>query len=220
MLKKLITCLLPWSLRRRALNRWFGYRIAPTARIGMAWIFPDMLVMDEHSYIDHLTVAINLSRVELGAHATIGRGNWITGFPINTNSAHFRHQTNRQPSLSLGESAAITKNHHIDCTDQIRIGRFSTIAGYQTQLLTHSIDVFENRQNSAPIHIGDYTFVGTNSVVLGGATLPDRSVLGAKSLLNKEYHEEWMLYAGVPAKPVQGIPSSARYFTRAEGFVV
>jgi hypothetical protein len=45
-------------------------------------------------------------------------------------------------------------------------------------------------------------------------------VLGAKSLLNKAYSEEWMLYAGVPAKPVQAIPSSARYFTRAEGFVV
>lgn len=220
MLLKLLTCLLPWPLRRRALNRWFGYRIAPSARIGLAWVFPDTLVMDDHSSIDHFTVAINLSRVELGARATIGRSNWITGFPINTSSAHFRHQTNRQPSLWLGESAAITKNHHIDCTDQIRIGRFSTIAGYQTQLLTHSIDVFENRQNSAPIHIGEYTFVGTNSVVLGGAVLPDRSVLGAKSLLNKVFEEEWTLYAGVPAKPVQAIPASARYFTRAEGFVV
>ena len=67
----------------------------------------------------------------------------------------------------MGESAAITKNHHIDCTNTIEIGAFSTVAGYQTQFLTHSIDVLENRQHSAPIRIGPYTFVGTNSVVLG-----------------------------------------------------
>jgi len=34
------------------------------------------------------------------------------------------------------------------------------------------IGVMENRQHSSPISIGDYTFVGTNVVILGGASLP------------------------------------------------
>ena len=107
----------------------------------------------------------------------------------------------------------------MDCTNLIEIGRFSTIAGYQSQLLTHYINVMDNRQDSLPIRIGEYTFVGTNVVVLGGATLPAYSVLGAKSLLNKAFDEEWGLYAGVPAKRASEIPKDAKYFSRSDGFV-
>ncbi|CAN5445392.1 hypothetical protein BH10BAC3_BH10BAC3_32480 [soil metagenome] len=219
MLLKLLTVLLPWALRRRALNSWFGFNIHPSARIGMAWIFPKKLIMEANTRIDHFTVAVNLELIEMKSNAKIGRGNWITGFPLNSKSVHFAHQPDRQPMLVMGQSSAITKNHHIDCTNKIEIGEFSTIAGYQSQLLTHSINVMDNRQDSTPIYIGDYTFVGTNVVVLGGASLPARCVLGAKSLLNKSFTEEWMLYAGVPAKPVQNLPPGAKYFTRTVGFV-
>jgi acetyltransferase-like isoleucine patch superfamily enzyme len=119
----------------------------------------------------------------------------------------------------MDEYSAITKNHHIDCTNLIEIGKFSTIAGYQSQLLTHSINILENIQGSAPIKIGAYTFVGTNVTILGGAVLPNYSVLGAKSLLNKKHTQEWMLYGGVPAQPLKEIPKDAKYFHRVDGYV-
>lgn len=219
MLLKLLTYLLPWSLRRLALQSWFGFKIHPTARIGLAWIFPQSLIMEANTRIDHLTVAINLNSIEMKQNSIIGRGNWITGFPLQGESLHFQHQQNRQPNLIMGESSAITKNHHLDCTDQIIVGKFSTIAGYGSQLLTHSIDLVDCRQDSTPITIGEYCFVGTNVVVLGGSQLPSRSVLGAKSLLNKNYSTEWTLYGGVPAKPLTEIPRDAKYFTRPTGFV-
>lgn len=219
MFLKIITAILPWFLRRRALESIFHYKIHPSARIGWAWVYPKYLEMDAGSRIEHFTIAINLDKIEMGENSKIGRGNWITGFPTNTNSPHFQHQSNRRAELKLGESVAITKNHHLDCTDQITIGRFTTIAGYSSQFLTHSIDVFENRQSSAPITIGEFAFVGTNVVLLGGANLPSHSVLGAKSLLNKEFTEDWKLYAGVPAKPITDIPHEAKYFNRTEGFV-
>ncbi|MFD1467652.1 acyltransferase [Hymenobacter caeli] len=221
LLLKIISCLLPWPLRRQALGKWFGFELHPTARIGWAWVFPNKLSMAAGARIDHFTVAIHLDAIRMGARATIGRGNWITGFPTDgTGSArHFGHQPERRAVLVLGEAAAVTKNHHLDCTNQLTIGNFSTVAGYQSQFLTHSIDVMEGRQDSAPIHIGDYTFVGTNVVVLGGAVLPAYSVLGAKSLLNKPYTAEWMLYGGVPAKPVREISRTAKYFSRSDGFV-
>jgi acetyltransferase-like isoleucine patch superfamily enzyme len=220
MVLKLLSFLLPWPLRRRALKRWFGFDLHPTARIGWAWVFPRRLVMGPATYIDHLTVAINLDLVQLNTGAIIGRSNWITGFPTASDSRHFKHQNDdRRAELWLDEYAAVTKNHHIDCTSRIEIGAFATIAGYNSQLLTHSIDVFENRQHSSPIVIGAYTFVGTNVVILGGAVLPSHSVLGAKSLLNKTYANEWTLYAGVPARPVSVISPTAKYFTRTEAFV-
>jgi acetyltransferase-like isoleucine patch superfamily enzyme len=219
MVLKLITFFLPWPLRRRALNSWFGFHIHKAAYIGLAWVFPKELIMHAGAKIDHFTVAINLTRIQMSANSTIGRGNWITGFPVNSKAHHFKHQPHRRAELILEESVAVTKNHHLDCTNQIYIGRFSTIAGYQSQLLTHSIDVIENRQDSAPIYIGDFAFVGTNVVVLGGSKLPAYSVLGAKSLLNKSYIKEWMLYGGVPAKLINEIPKDAKYFSRTDGFV-
>ncbi len=219
MLLKLMTMCLPWPIRRLVLNAWFGYKIHPEAKIGLAWIFPKKLMMEAGARIDHFTVAVHLDCIVMGKNATIGRNNWITGFPTQSNSLHFHHKKVRKAELHLGEYAAITKNHHIDCTDLITIGRFATIAGYQSQLLTHSIDVVENRQDCAPITIGEYAFVGTNIVVLGGASLPAYSVLGAKSLLNKQYLDEWTLFGGVPAKPISKINPEAKYFVRTEGFV-
>jgi acetyltransferase-like isoleucine patch superfamily enzyme len=219
MFLKLISFLFPWVIRRVFLNKFFGFKIERGARIGFAWIFPKELSMAPGAVIDHFSVAIHLDSIKMGANSVIGRSNWITGFTTNSDSLHFKHQVGRKAELILMENAAITKNHHLDCTNSIHVGRFSTVAGYSSQLLTHSINIAHNRQDSAPIYIGHYTFVGTNVVVLGGSTLPDYSVLGAKSLLNKNFTQKYTLYAGVPARPVKELPIDSKYFSRAEGFV-
>ena len=100
------------------------------------------------------------------------------------------------------------------------IGAFTTFAGFQSQILSHSIDLAASRQSSQPVTIGEYCFVGTNCVLLGGAVLPDRSVLGAKSLLNKAFTDTGYLYGGVPAKPLQPLPvADTAYFHREVGMV-
>jgi acetyltransferase-like isoleucine patch superfamily enzyme len=210
---------MPWYLRRRILNRYFHYDIHSDAHIGLAYVFPKYLKMEAGATIDHFTVAIHLDCIEMGEKSTIGRSNWISGFPTNTNSRHFAHDTQRKSELILGNNSAITKHHHIDCTNAIHIGDYVTIAGYQSQLLTHSIDIYEGRQDSHPITIGDYCFVSTGVKILGGAELPAYSVLAAGGVLNKAYCEEWSLYGGVPAKKIKDIPRDAKYFARREGFV-
>lgn len=217
-LLKTILLLLPWPLRRFFLQRLFGYELAASARIGFAWVYPKHLRLGPHARIDHFTVAIHLDTIDLGDHATIGRSNWITGFSSGS-TTHFAHQTDRKPQLVVGAHSAITKHHHLDCTHEIRIGSFTTIAGYQTQLLTHSIDITANRQHSKPISIGDYCFVSTRCVVLGGAKLPHRSVLAAGAVLTKAFTESHSLYGGVPAHLIKTLPADAKYFHRVEGFV-
>jgi len=218
-LLKIFIFILPWFFKRKLLISFFGYKIHPKARIGLSWIFPYQLIMEEGSYIGHFNVAIHLDCIHLEKNSKIGRSNWITGFTTKSNHKHFQHQKQRESKLIIGKHTAITKKHHLDCTNYIKIGKYSTIAGYGSQLLTHSIDVYENRQSSAPINIGDYTFVSTDVVILGGANLPNNSVLGAKALLNKPYKDEWVLYGGVPAKQVGEIDKKAKYFKRQKGFV-
>jgi acetyltransferase-like isoleucine patch superfamily enzyme len=210
---------LPWPLRRKILNTFCGCDIHPTARIGFSLVLPRRLIMEEHSSIGHMTVAINLDFIHLGPYVTIGRGNWITGFPTAGGGKHFAHQSDRKSELIVGAHSAITNRHLIDCTGGVSIGRLTTFAGFQSQILTHSIDLAEARQSSAPIRIGDYCFIGTNCVLLGGSSLPSYSVLGAKSLLNKDLRDEYFLYAGCPAKPVKPLARNLRYFDRQSGYI-
>jgi acetyltransferase-like isoleucine patch superfamily enzyme len=216
---KILIFFLPWSLKRIFLQKCFGYKLDRTARIGYSWIFPSELLMGKNARIGHFNVAIHLDKLQLDNDTIIERGNWITGFSTKTDSNHFKHQIGRSSELIMGEHAAITKNHHVDCTSSVSIGKFTTIAGYRTQILTHSINIMENKQDSESITIGSYCFVGTATIILGGAILPDCSVLGAQSLLNKNFDEPYSLYGGVPAKFISKIPKEAKYFTRINGFV-
>ena len=214
----LLSPLFPWLIRRWILEKFLGYQIHPTARIGFAFVCPKKLIMEAHSSIDHLTVCRNLDLLHLGAHALIGKGNWIYGFPVN-DSTHFTHQTDRKSQLVLGEHAAITSRHIVDCINSVTIGKFSIVGGYQSQILTHFIDFEKSIQTSAPVTIGDYCFIGTASVILGGSILPGHCIVGAKSLLNDSRTECFTLYAGVPAKAIKKLPADWKFFSRKNGFV-
>lgn len=218
-LLKLLVVILPWSLKRFCLVKFFGYDLHPGARIGLAWIFPKHLKMAKGSRFSSFSTAIHLDLIELGENSSVGRGCWITGMGVDDNSPFFKHQPDRKAALIVGHDSHFTKNHHVDCTNTIKVGDMVTVAGYHSQLLTHSINLIENRQDSAPIEIGDYTFVGTNVVILGGSKLPAYCVLGAKSLLNKHFEDEYKLYGGVPAKPLTDMPKDTKYFLRTDGFV-
>lgn len=215
----LIVVILPWPLKKKILKTFYKYQIHDSAHIGLSYIFPKRLVMEEGASIGHFNTAIHLDYMFLGKNATIARNNWITGFPTGTTSRHFAHQKDRICELILGDESAITKKHHLDCTNSITIGKYTTIAGYNSQFLTHSIDIYEGRQDSHPIIIGNYCFISTGVIILGGSRLPNNSVLAAGAVLNKNYTDEWKLYAGVPAVPRKDLPHDAKYFNRENGFI-
>lgn len=210
--------LLPWRLRRIGLSSCFGFRISPAAYIGFSLVLPAELTMEDGAKIGHFNVCKGLSSMYLGPHSSIGRLNWITGHPLS-DSRHFKNQPNRTPSLSLGAHSAITSRHIFDCTNKVEIGSFTTVAGFRSQILTHSINIDASEQQSKPIQIGDYCFVGTACVLLGGCQLPSHSILGAGSLLNRSHVNEYFLYAGLPAKAIRRISRDAKYFWRTTGYI-
>ncbi|MBP6185701.1 MAG: hypothetical protein KA479_12230 [Saprospiraceae bacterium] len=213
-----LSLFLPWPVRRFILNGVFGYKIHPKARIGFSIIMPDHLEMNEGARIGHLNICKGLNNLWMGEQSTISTLNWITGFSIR-GVRFFRHKEKRDPSLRLGHHSAITNRHYIDCSDEIRIGDFTTVAGIGSQFLTHSINLMESIQDCSPITIGSYCFIGTNSVLLPGSALGNYCVLSASSLLNKKMVDEYILVGGVPAKPIQNLPRDMKYFSRDRGFV-
>jgi acetyltransferase-like isoleucine patch superfamily enzyme len=214
----LLSMPIPWGLRRRILTHLLGYKIHPTAHIGWSLILARRVELGERAFVGHFNVCKGVDLLRLGLKARIGNLNWITGAPTNT-SGHFAAQEARRPELIVAEHAALTNRHLVDCTNSVLIGRFSTVAGFRSQLLTHSIDIREARQWSSPIEIGEYCFVGTGCIMLGGSHLPNYSVLAAGSVLRDRYDQERGVYAGVPAIWKKDVPEDWKYFSRTDGYV-
>ena len=84
---------------------------------------------------------------------------------------------------------------------------------------THSIDFEANCQKTAPIFVGDYSFVGTNSVLLPGARIPEKCAVAAGAVVTGPLDEPGCLYGGVPARKLRKIPEGVAYFSRTEAAV-
>jgi acetyltransferase-like isoleucine patch superfamily enzyme len=52
------------------------------------------------------------------------------------------------------------------------------------------------------VHIGKYSVIGANCVVLPGVTIGEGCTVGALSLVNRDC-EPWTIYAGSPARPLK-----------------
>lgn len=211
--------LLPWSLRRILLIKIYGYRISKSSYIGLSWIYPRTLTLENNSRIGNLNFcSSSLDHLYLGSNSSIGILNLIFGYSSKLD-LHYGHKLERIPQLILASNAAITHFHILDCTDTITIKDYTIVAGFFSQLITHSIDLENCRQSCDPIEIGMYCFLGTNTTILPGCKLPDYSVLGAKSLLNKSFEKCYHLYGGVPAKPIKELDCNTSYFVRTQSFV-
>lgn len=174
--------------------------------------------MGPDSWIGHLNYAKGLSLLQLGDHARIEQLNWITGFPRG-NASFFAHLPDREPVLRVGRHSSITSRHLIDCTGGVEIGEFTTMGGWQTQIISHSFDFSVPRQHAEQIRIGSYSFIGSRSILLMGANFPDRSILGAGSTYGSKDCGASGLYSGVPARHVRDLDANSGYFLREEGMI-
>ncbi|MCH5310456.1 MAG: hypothetical protein J1E57_00595 [Prevotella sp.] len=210
---KVLIIFLPWRIKRFILQHCYGYELDKRAHIGFSYVYPKKLVMGPGATIGHLNVIIRLDLVNMDKNTTITQQNWVTAFPME-NKNYFKECPDRKTYLIMDEGAAITKKHHVDCTDMVMVGKFTSIGGYGTQILTHSTSLKYNRQMCAPIKIGRNCFIGTRSILLTGTALPDCCVLGAGAVLQKSYTETYCLYGGVPAKFIKKLDDEYSFLTR------
>ena len=71
-------------------------------------------------------------------------------------------------------------------------------------ILSANHDLYDQRKyNVAPIVIGDYTWIGMNSIVTAGVTLGPMTIVAAGAVVTKSYPEGFCVLADVPAKPVK-----------------
>lgn len=216
---QLIGWILPLPLRKILYIKVLGWQIGEGSRIGRSLFFCHKVIIGKNSGIGSLNIIREIDALILHDYAFLCHMNWITGCSTRHKSS-FSHVGEHKCELEIGNHSSITSQHFIDCTGGVKIGDFTTIGGVRSQLLTHYIDVYESRQTCKPIHIGNYCFVGTGSLLLPGSQLPDYSVLGGGSVLTKAHNVKCALYAGDPAVYKKEMSKEdVKYFSRREGAV-
>jgi acetyltransferase-like isoleucine patch superfamily enzyme len=216
---QVIFFVLPWPLRRRALNAIFGFSIDASARVGLSIIFADEVSMAGRARIGHFNYIGQLDRLELHEESIIGNFNWIAGLSRKINTPFYKKNPGRRSELLMKRASLITHQHYIDCSDRIEIGMYTGIAGFRSQLVTHGIEPLSCRQTCAPIIIGDYSMIGSGSQILKGVRIPNCCLVSAGSVVNHVKSEPYSLIAGNPAVHVRKIPETAKYFSRTNSII-
>lgn len=207
---------LPSKLKISILCRLFGFDVSRNAYIGFSLIMCRNLVLERGAVIGHMSVVKGDMTLHMKAGSSIGQFNWITGG--NADERYF-DGCDRHAELVLCKESKITSRHILDCTDRITIGRFTTISGYRSVLLTHGIEYRTSKQDCKPIVIGDYCLIGSNVTVLRGATIANRTIIGAGSLVAKSIDRELGVWTGVPACRIKDLTGEESYFQRVEGHI-
>jgi len=206
--------IMPWVLKRLYLQLVLGWKLHRRSRIGFSLILADKVVLEEGAWIGHFNLVMPVGLLHLHRHASLGFFNKIIGAQ---QVPGFSSEPDRVSALIIEEHAAVTRDHIIDCSNTVEIGRFTTFAGYRSQILTHSPDLSRSTQVTRAVRIGAYCFVGTGSVVLYGSQIPDYSIVSAGSVFSGSGEGGYAIYAGNPAKPVKAVARDLDYFTRTIG---
>jgi carbonic anhydrase/acetyltransferase-like protein (isoleucine patch superfamily) len=203
--------LLP-NLAKKPLYRWlFGFRIGAGVRIGVVLLDARLVDLGEGTRVGHFNVITRVERLRSGKLARIGTLNVIRGgervtlgdyseiMRLNVLNAIPDHDCTTEPQsvLEVGAGTVITSGHRIDFTDRVTLGKNVIIGGRNSSLWTH------NRQETAPIEIGDFCYLGSEVRLAPGAKLPGECILGLGAVLTGEVKDPRSLVAGVPAKVVR-----------------
>jgi acetyltransferase-like isoleucine patch superfamily enzyme len=73
-------------------------------------------------------------------------------------------------------------------------------------ILSTNHDLYDqNKYNFKPIIIGDYSWIGMNSVVTAGVELGTRTIVGAGSVVTRSFPDGFCVIAGNPAKVIKNL---------------
>ena len=176
-------------------------KIANDVTIGHGNVFVGVgnLRIDDHARVGYLNIVRGGDEVHLGAYSEIMRLNQLNSIPdpVVVNPV--------TPRLHVGPGAVITSEHKIDFTDEVHLGRRVVLGGRNSSIWTH------NRQRTAPVTIGEMSYIGSEIRMAPGSAIPEHSIVGIGSVVVKAIDAPKHLIAGVPARAIQTLTEKELY---------
>ena len=119
-------------------------------------------------------------------------------------------------NLTMGPHSRLSDHVDCYCVAPIRIGAHSVVSSY-CYLCAASHDYTDPyfRLITAPIDIGEGTWVAADAFLAPGVTIGDGAVVGARSSVFDDV-EPWTIVAGSPAQHIKDRPLNEEAFTDVE----
>lgn len=209
-----LMCFLPQRLKHLVGRYVLKWDLHPSAHIGRSVLRVKHVSMAAGASIGPRNRVRGLDELRLGEGASIAEGNSITAFPSHADV--FPHSPRRRPVLILGAWAMITHGHEIDCSDRVELEAHARLAGFRSQILTHSLDLVRDRFVTTPVVLGERCAVMSGCILLNGSRVPPRSIVSAGSVVTTRLTKDLTFYRGNPAEAVRELPATLAYF-RHEG---
>jgi acetyltransferase-like isoleucine patch superfamily enzyme len=93
--------------------------------------------------------------------------------------------------------------NYIQGAGTVYVGNYVRVAT-NVGLLSSNHDLIDhNLSHEKPIKIGDYSWIGMNSIITAGVELGTRTIVGAGSVVTKSFPEGFCVIAGNPAKVIK-----------------
>ena len=196
-----------------------GHRVHRSARIGVSLIRVDRLYLGRNARIGQLNL-LRARRLVMREHANIGHLNWVSG-DISISLAEraaigHRNHINagtwpglrHRPQLRLGVWAKITTGHFVNACESVTLGKYTTLAGFGSQLWTHGYvhmsEGLERAEVRGKITIGDNVYIGSNCTLQAGIRIANAVSVGAHASVAKSLLE-----------PGVYVPQELRYLRRS-----
>ena len=108
--------------------------------------------------------------------------------------------------IRVGINSSIARpGCYIQGAGGVYIGKYIRIAP-NVGILSANHDLYDqNKYNVAPIKIGDYSWIGMNSVITAGVELGPRTIVAAGAVVTKSFPEGFCILAGVPARKIKDL---------------
>jgi acetyltransferase-like isoleucine patch superfamily enzyme len=139
--------------------------------------YPELVEIGDNSIIDDFTYVS--TRLVLAANVHIAAGCKLIG--------------GREASVCMGEYSTLAPNVILSA------GSDDYMAGIATPLVPRQ---YKGRCEVGTIELGRHCIVGAGSVVMPNVTFGEGAALGALSLAKRSL-DPWVLYAGIPARPIR-----------------
>ena len=113
-------------------------------------------------------------------------------------------QVNHPRRIYVGINSNIGRpGNYILGAGEIHIGNYVRVAT-NVGLLSSNHDLYDqNQSHDKTIKIGDYSWIGMNSIITAGVELGPRTIVGAGSVVTKSFPDGFCVVAGNPAKMVK-----------------
>ena len=180
--------------------------IANNCSIGNGSIIKcDSINMKDNAYIGRLNILYGPFKIILCKFAAIGNNNKITRGPKFSTNEH-------RSFIRLGELSKITANHRIDVTRSIYFGKYTTLAGTNSEMWTHGYVHAESGPEryrvDGPIILKNNVYIGSRSLITSGVSIESSIQVGAGSVVSKSLHEKgYYVSQGLRALPLPKDPS-------------